>query len=140
MKIFGQSILILLLLLQVAQATMVITFGVPVTYVNNTAGSVYTPGDSIGLGHRVAFGNGSDLAKSMRADIALFDKNDNGICTALRYEEVVSANSTLYYDPGLISGVTALGSYHTAYLWGSYYDNTTWQLMTSDSYGFTEGM
>ncbi len=141
MKIYAQSILLLLLLLllQVAQATMVITFGVPVTYVNSTPGSYYTPGDSIGLTHQVAFGNGSNYARSMRAEIGLFDRNEAEICTALEYLMTVSANSTFEYDPGFHSGVTALGSFHTAYLWGSYFDpfDSTWHVMNTDQYGFT---
>ncbi len=139
MKIYGQSILLLLLLSQVTQATMVITFGVPVTKVNGVVGSYYTPGDSIGLLHQVSFANGSNLARSMRADIALLDKNDNGICTAFRYEMVVSANDEHDYDPDFIEGMTTLGSFHTAVLWGSYFD-ATWHLMTTDSYDFTQGM
>jgi len=142
MKTYGQSILLLLLLLQAAQATMVITFGVPVTKVNGNSGSYYNPGDTIGLSHRVAFGNGSGLGSSFVADIGLFDLNDAAICTVLTYTNVVSANSTFEYDPAEISGVTVLGSFHTAHLWGSYWDiyDSTWHLMNSDEYGFTQGM
>ena len=141
MKVYVQSILLLLLTSAVVQATMVINFGAPVQKVNSNVGATFTLGNTIGLDYEVSFGNGSSYGTDFRAEVVIVNVNGAPICTAVSHQRVVSSNSSYYYDPSSISGATSLAGAHTAYTWGSYFDiYDGWHLMNSDSYEFTQGM